>query len=481
MQALRRRRNGSFSVSFAMLLIPIIGFMGLVIDLSMAYVRRTELQGVADAAALAAARALDGTTAGIGNAKANAQTAAQANKYRFRTSVSWSVNALKFSAAADAPDALWLDAGQVNASNVGDLRFAKVDTSALDADHGRVGLLFMHALSSASDMALSARATAGRNVTEVMPLAICALNNTAYTSRDVGLGAGNHELVEYGFRRGVSYNLLNLNPNGATAKNYLINPIDFPGAPANALHETEATAQPFMCSGTLAAARVVGTSTVYVAEPFPTALIRELNSRFDSYPSGTACDPETAPPDSNIRRFIGGYIGWWMNGNPVPASAQSSNSNPLKTIADLSLPPGTPPPGAGVSSYGPLWSYTRPVRYDAAKTDRAGTVFTKDKWVNLYPAGTTLTSGYSDAKETPYEAGVSPHRLSPSVSGQKYRRVLNIPLLSCPVASGSAATVLAIGRFFMTAPATVSPAAVHGEFSGLASESTLGVSAALYK
>jgi hypothetical protein len=51
---------------------------------------------------------------------------------------------------------------------------------------------------------------------------------------------------------------------------------------------------------------------------------------------------------------------------------------------------------------------------------------------------------------------------------------LNVPLLSCPVAGGSnvSATVLAIGKFFMTVPATSTT--IHAEFAGVVPEQSLG-------
>jgi hypothetical protein len=58
------------------------------------------------------------------------------------------------------------------------------------------------------------------------------------------------------------------------------------------------------------------------------------------------------------------------------------------------------------------------------------------------------------------------------------RRVLNLPLLSCPV-SGSAATVLGIGRFFMTVRAD--DTRLYAEFAGLADEESLRAQVKLYK
>ena len=58
-------------------------------------------------------------------------------------------------------------------------------------------------------------------------------------------------------------------------------------------------------------------------------------------------------------------------------------------------------------------------------------------------------------------------------TGVAQRRVLNIALLACPLPAGSdvLANVLAVGRFFMTAPA--SSAMLSAEFAGVVPEQAL--------
>jgi hypothetical protein len=62
--------------------------------------------------------------------------------------------------------------------------------------------------------------------------------------------------------------------------------------------------------------------------------------------------------------------------------------------------------------------------------------------------------------------------------GMPNRRVLNVPLLSCPV-SGNSATVSGIGRFFMTVPSDGTH--LYAEFAGLVQEQTLRVQVRLYQ
>lgn len=478
LRILRRQRRGeagSYAVAFAMLLIPLIGFVGMALDLSLAYTRSTELQSVADAAAMAAARQLNGTAAGLVNAKARAKAAAEANKYQFVTDIVWAASALQVGGTPDGP---WISADSVSPADVPAMRYARVDTSELAGSPGVVKTLFMRVLADTpADFSVAARAVAGRSTAQITPLAICALNNNPTAARPNSLGPGFEELLEYGFRRGFSYNLLKLNPNGSIAKNYLVNPIDFPAGADNPDHHSVATARPFVCNGTMATARLTSGSTVYVSAPFPAELARELNSRFDDYSGGSTCDTALAPPDFNVKKFIGGYSGWWMNTTPVMTIIAGSAdtfeyAGKMLTIGEADPLTTT----VTVNSYGPLWSFSKPVKFTG------GAPFLKSNWAALYPisgAG-TLVSSYQDAWPSPYDRGLSPHAQFPSNTGLRPRRILNIPLLSCPVA-GSTATVLAIGRFLMTAPASPTGPAIHAEFGGLADEGALAVSAALYK
>ena len=69
-----QRQGGNFSIAFALLLPLLIGFAALVVDLGRFWHVRRELQIAADAAALAGARDLDGTSAGFPLARLATQT-----------------------------------------------------------------------------------------------------------------------------------------------------------------------------------------------------------------------------------------------------------------------------------------------------------------------------------------------------------------------------------------------------------------------
>ena len=474
-----RSQRGVFGILFAIMLPVMLAMIGLAIDLAMMYARGHELQSVADGAALAAARALDGSAAGLAAAKDSARNTAVNSEYRFLNAerFEWSSGALSFATSADGP---WIGADAVSASDLPRLYFAKVDTGGLAEQYGRVAVAFLRIVGVDGAQNLSRHAVAGRKDSALAPLAICALNNTPITMRSNAPATGVDEAVEYGFRRGVTYNLLNLNPTGTSPKNFAINPLDFAPAPSVAAHASDAALRPFVCSGAIPAPPLAPGDTLYVRSPFPASMVTELNSRFANYGGGSVCTKYGSPPDSNIIDFRGGYSGFWMTSvtPPVHASADSLISNgKLVTVADApSVAPGTV--GA---SYGTLWSFSKPMRYDSA-TGGVGAAFTKSDWNKLYgvTAGAALVSNYS-AAQSPYERNLSPHRVSPApLSGATTRRILNVPLLECPV-SGSSARMLGIGRFLMTTPASASPLGIHAEFGGLTTYGSLTASAVLYQ
>src|SRR5512139_2775814 len=73
------RQSGAVAIMTAFALVLLIAMIGLVVDLGYLYTRKTELQNAADAAALAGARELNGTAAGVTAAVAQAIALANAN------------------------------------------------------------------------------------------------------------------------------------------------------------------------------------------------------------------------------------------------------------------------------------------------------------------------------------------------------------------------------------------------------------------
>jgi len=468
----RLRRNGSEDGAIAIMtpfvLILMLAMLGMALDLSQSYNRKTELQSVADAIALAAATALDGTPAGIDRAiTAAGQAAVGFNISYNKLSVAWSSAALTFGTAANGGSGGWVDGAtaQFNASKI---FFARVDTSALDPAYGQVDNYFIPILSSAhTTTTVSASAVAGRDSLNVLPLAVCANSNTNAAS----LASG--ELVEYGFRRGVSYDLMKLNPGGSTAENFLVNPIAAPGTVGTTMMNRMDVVAPFVCTGRLAIS-TLGGGDITVERGFPIgSLYLHLNSRFGP-PYVTPCQSATAPADPNVKSYDLNNVPWMKN-KPDGLSANSLTApNPLLTVAEQ-------PAGATQTAYGPLWTYAKAARYasyvaNGGLEPAAGySTFSTTDWSTLYNPGKPAAQSYPGT--TPYQANGG------SATYKPYRntRVLNIPLLRCPVASGaiSTATVVGIAKFFMTVPATSS--ALYAEFAGMNTETALGGNARLYQ
>jgi hypothetical protein len=456
----------------ALLLIVIIAFCALAMDIGPLYNRKVELSGIAKAAAIAAARELNGTNDGITNARSSAKAAAERLIYAFSLPVVWDDRALSFSAAPDR-SGTWLPSS--GPGQPGALFYAKVDTAGLSAQTGTVHALFLHVL--APDLATGEvleSVIAGRAGINVAPIAVCAMSPTAADQRS-NPGVAATELVEYGFRRGVNYDLMQLNPGGTNPVSYLVNPVAAPDAPFPPLNS--ATMSPFVCTGRMWMPTLFGGAirVTRLDQPAPlNAMFTQLNARFDDY-DGDQCSPYGAPPDYNIKDYDytapAGLA--WMDPKTGRAAARSTTERGrLETIADLPAPPA----GTLAGDYGPLWAHAKAAKYASPEPRTGYTLFASSDWPNLYKLGPKVGT-YPSASATPYRATSNIHYEAPRPDNREMstdlRRVLHIPLLACPVSnSGDApATVLGVGRFFMTVRATKDT--LVAEFGGAASPASL--------
>lgn len=448
------------------------GFFGLALDLSQLYNRKVEMQTVADAVAVAAALELNGTAAGLNRALQKASerlfnlpgTTMGGVSYQYSTkSMEWSQAAIEFGPTPNGP---WRSADAASAQPAG-LLYAKVDTRGLNPEYGVVNTIFIDIIDpDIGVVSTSAQAVAGRFAIKVAPFGICAMHPDAVRNHK-------NELEQYGFRRGVAYDLMQLNPNGTTGgKTFLINPVVAPGSTGAAPPVDAAVAGPFVCTGTMAMVRVAG-GQIAVQSPFPLAeLYNHLNTRFDTYPD--TCNALTAPPDINIKEYKPNAtdVPWMTKPPSGQGAARLAADGKLWTIVG----PDTTPSDATAESYGPLWAYARAARYAASEPSTGYAAFGTSDWGTLYNPGKPTAKSYPS--NPPYAATSGDNFLEPVNKGLKDRRVLNVPLLDCPV-SGGYATVLGIGRFFMTVKADAT--SVHGEFAGLAAEQTLGTEVKLFQ
>jgi hypothetical protein len=336
----------------------------------------------------------------------------------------------------------------------------------------------------------SSNSIAGRSTINAIPLAICAMSNAPASQRINS--ATVVELVEYGFRRGVSYDLKNLSPGGAAPlapANFVVNPLAQPGTAGSAADMQPAAVGPYVCTGTLGIPRVTG-DTIAVAASFPLdSLYKQLNSRFDQY-EDALCNFRAAPPDINVKPYISSSIPWLLtpvgtqqsaacNGGAVGVSCTAPAATKLQTIAELPYPNGT------AAEYGPVWAYAKAVPFSAYSSGvpepspNGYAPFTTTSWPTLY--GGQTAQSYPSGSLTPYKAGNGANFAAPDPShkpGAKDRRVLNVPLLNCSVMPSSSATVLAIGKFFMTVPATATTLAA--EFAGAVPVDKIGGKVGLF-
>jgi hypothetical protein len=361
-----------------------------------------------------------------------------------------------------------------------------VDTAGLDPAIGEVRTFFVRVLnSSLAKVQVSDSAIAGRTSVKALPIGICAMSPDAATARPATSSSGGatlSELVQYGFRRGISYDLMKLNPNGTTPVRFAINPVSEPGK-INSPSFSIPALGPFLCSGSMWVNKITG-GTIRVSELPSTAplasLSAALNTRFDTYAS-TPCAPSGAAPDINIKSYAYDQAGGvkWMNPNTGAAAvATTTGRGKSEPVIDLATPPASP------GDYGPLWVYAKaakaPSPPDAPEPAGGYATFSSTDWPTLYPSGPT-SSNYPTSPSAPYFASTSAsgYYQSPSLANRPmaipYRRVLNVPLLSCtptaPSGANAEATVLAIGKFFMTVPAKDN--SLIAEFAGLLTPQSL--------
>lgn len=501
----KRAERGAVAIVFGLTLAVLLAMAGFVIDLGHLYIAKAELQNGADSAALAGAKELNESALGIDAAVLNATNIAKRNQYDFATDLTLVDANISFSGSPDGP---WSSASAARASPAG-MTFIQVDTGS------KVMPTYLMKVAGVDTVSTKGVAVAGRFVNDVTPIGVCAidpLNKTAQYTYPAAAGATLTELVEYGFRRGVSYNLFELNPLGGSSDPYLINPVDAPPGACKGSHSATSAVAPFMCTGS-SAVMATGSGKVYTDTGMKAALATSLNSRFDIYGGTSACTPETAPPDINIMEYP---CKWGVSpciNNPANTVAVTPPINWMEPGADT-LPSqqtvsmtGTSPnykpnyrlPAAGIttpvtaaqaqfSDYGVLWSYG-----PAYQATVPPTPITPAQ-ANANPMYSTVAQNYFDTTATskypttpgigfpagtpaaPYnQIGNANYFVGSAVHppGLRNRRVLNIVLINCINAAAPGTcqemTAVGIGKFFMQRKADFSGSPKHldVEFIGL--------------
>lgn len=484
----RYRQRGAVAIMFGLSVLVLFGFMGLALDLSQTYDRKTELQNAADAAALAGAKELKGTPEGIDLAVTKAQAIARLHKFKFGTSILLDDAAITFSGSPDTPDADWLGIGAAQA-DPGGLYFIKIDTrDGNNGKYGEVNTYFMHVLpASAATTNTFGRAVAGRFSVGITPIGVCALdpNNQYKSLSHPGLPAA--ELVELGFRRGIAYDILGINPLGGPQFKYLLNPLDVPAdasdSSCDSNNSSDKTLKTFICGGSAAIIKRLP-GYVFLAPGKKDNLLKdELNARFTG--ASKNCP---ANVDANIKEYPAGSASpgtpsKWMT-PPLAAANQ--------TATLTATWPFTPASSASANNWGVLWSYNPAVQYAAPHTP-----FQTTDWPKLYPSSDPTLPAALPSYPANTTLGVPPAPYNQSSGNQFFsqppvglrpgvrdRRVLNIAIVDCsvpPPSSGNCRKlpIKGVGKFFM--PIQTDGTSLPLEFAGLIDDAEFTTEIRLFK
>jgi hypothetical protein len=490
------RQQGAVAIMFALTVFVLLGFMALSIDLGRTYVVRTELQNAADAAALAGAMELNQTAAGVTNGVNKAIAIAAQNNFRFSTAVAITIDDISVGNCPD--DGCMVAAASITSNTLAvGKTFLKVQIPS-----GALTTFFARMIPTASGAGIASTntfgsAVAGRFLAQITPLGVCAIDLIAGGRRPV---AGfPDELTEFGFRRGVAYNIPQMNPlGGATGDPLWINPLNAPPSTCLSSSSSASALKPFVCSGTSTVAATVPGFVYANTGGSYGPMEKALNSRFDDFTGGNACDPVTAPPDVNIKSYAAPTgAGAGTAGNPRDWMNPGANTYPSQQAISLDPTTHKPVTAPTTADYGVLWSYSRAVQaVGASPNANAGATFSiaNAEWSALYagnladPIGPPGRTGYPTATPTtpPFPAGTLPapyNTLSgnffsapnPARPGKRDRRVLHVAILDCsslvpgPGLSCAALPVVGIGKFFMQRPADLTGGTkkIETEFAGL--------------
>lgn len=274
---------------FALLLLLMVG---LCIDVSRIYTVRAELQNAADAAALAAARELNGGTGGIDDAVVAANAHLNTQGLRAKTGVA--IASVEF--AVNLTDNPYLNATAAKA-NAANIRFVKVTTQPTSTN-----ILFASSALGVSN-AQSREAIAGMSVGLS---GICDFFPAAVALADPSPTPGT--LMTLRFTQGTG--------NSATLadKDYII--LEVPNINGNGQVETALLAAgiPTFCKNLNDPISMTPSSN---PNNGPRASGDGMNTRFNVYANGygNQLQPATFPPDSNINETI--------------TATQYSNKSPL--------------------------------------------------------------------------------------------------------------------------------------------------------
>jgi hypothetical protein len=434
MTSFRNRQRGVVAIIVGLSLFILVGMLALVVDLGHLYIAKTELQNAADAAALAGAKELDGTPAGVTAAVGKAIDLAEQNEYDFSRPVDITIADMWVGSCPE--DSCMVAASSVasGAEPASDKTFLKVDTGNRDLD------TWFARIWGTNQTRTFGMAVAGRYVVDITPVGICELPNDPDNPYD----------DELGYERGVSYKVSDANPLGPGTP-FWIDPVaTTPGMCDGAVPPS----LPYVCGGKIAFTPIVG-QTVYTNTGISDPQLEALDSRFGiDNPAKSKCDPAIHRPDTNVKQYFwdgaeAGQPSAWMAPDPVRQSIT------FLTIGGVTQP--KPLATRTFADYGVLWSAYRP---QGTTVSQWPTIY-KNGTAENYPEPSPYAQGSGDFFEPP------PAARRPGVPG---RRVLNMVIVKCETAGGICrpAEIRGVGKFFMQRRADLpSDKDIYVEFGGL--------------
>ncbi|MEJ7804675.1 MAG: pilus assembly protein TadG-related protein, partial [Telluria sp.] len=451
----RQRQRGAVAILVGLTLLVLLAAGGLVLDLGHLYILKSELQNAADSAALAGAKEINLSAPGISAATTKAIAFAAQNKVDFSQPVVLTDANISFGTTPDGP---WFSVGEASANPAGK-SFIKVDTGT------RTAPAYLMMIAGIATVSTHGVAVAGRFVVDITPLGVCAVD--PLNRLGARLLSTPPELLEYGFRRGTTYDFLSLKNVAGASDPMLIDPVDSPPAACVPANNSINFTAPFLCQGNSAVAG--GSATHVYANTGVSAgkVESSLNSRFNDFGGSSSCMPASAPPDRNVREYI---VNNSANGpgKYMALPAQSQQSQPI--VGGLVVPAFTP------ATQGVLWTYARPLQANGtAGNYSAGSAFDTADWASLYHGQTTIAGQYpAAANDAPYAQTSGPYFLAPgSNPPASNRRLMNVAILDCTIPAGSGSCnlipLLGVGRFFLQrrVALTGSDKGMWVEFAGL--------------
>lgn len=283
----RKGERGNVMIMTAILAVGLVLAVGLGIDGARIYMTRAELQNAADAAALAAARELNGGTSGLTDAVAAAQSATlQTNKYGLNrtggSAPAVTISTVEFAPSLNGP---WDTAGNLDATEAKTISYVRV-TTLTTTTPVLFGVRALGNNHTESRSAVAGYSAPINTICDFFPIAVALSDpnpvpNTTMTLHFVQGDPGANTLAD---------------------QDYII--IEVPEISGNGERETVELA-----AGITTICQTLNTSVPFHITPSanknngPKAIAWGANSRFDN-PGKNYIDPATYPPDTNIREGI---------------------------------------------------------------------------------------------------------------------------------------------------------------------------------